>query len=733
MLRPSPRCFFSLSISSFIVLVLTLFSPNPALTQQTPAQTHKGPPPPPPSPPAVDQQQFISYWTTETGWTTELQLRNNQVGRTLTVTPVLRAADGAETPLFPVLVQPQEVKTVDVATAIGSSAPPLIGSYGSVVLRYRSSTFSGLYAVAMIRGVGHSVAFHIDGTGELEEYQAGSREGIWWLPNSSSSDYLVLVNKGQNPLPLALSLFDFSGKVFTQNLTLAPAAMSRLSVRQLITASGLTGAYGGIRVSAATHAESLNTLHVLFDENVGFSAILKMFDHNPNPKLPERDFARTGIWTLRAPMLALSNPDPALAFPPGTQLQPQIFIRNTTGKPVDAALRFNWRSSTATGKAPGPQLHLLPYETRLIDVATLQDGTVLPKDANWSSVTLTTNGLPDELMAVAASYDQTLKYGAQTPFSDQLSHHWAASMWEYDAYHDSIITTGNGGTKPTQAAFTIFYSQGTQKYQLEQTLQPDEQMWIDIGKLIHQSIPDKNGKTLPPDLTSGSYEVRDLTNKGIGTLFEGKIIYDTTYGHITYGCATCCGYNAAELWYNPIILTLGGGSVGDGVYGYSVCDQQYEDVSSSFYNNWTSLATSIVTVDQYGTHSPVAVGSTTTKTFGDLESTAHYPTCPAKQFSPSGGANVNCDVPLYQQSCTTSNNGASATLSCGWGGPGTCCNPTIKASGSYGTNTYSCSNNCVTWRVGNTSYTDCCCSQVTVDPDCSTILTKAICETSVTM
>ncbi len=39
-----------------------------------------------------------------------------------------------------------------------------------------------------------------------------------------------------------------------------------------------------------------------------------------------------------------------------------------------------------------------------------------------------------------------------------------------------------------------------------------------------------NGKTLPSDLTMGSYEIRDLTNKGVGTLFEGKVIYDKTYG-----------------------------------------------------------------------------------------------------------------------------------------------------------------------------------------------------------
>jgi hypothetical protein len=40
-------------------------------------------------------------------------------------------------------------------------------------------------------------------------------------------------------------------------------------------------------------------------------------------------------------------------------------------------------------------------------------------------------------------------------------------MWEYDPQHDSIITAGNDSKKPIQAAFTIFYNQGKQKYELE--------------------------------------------------------------------------------------------------------------------------------------------------------------------------------------------------------------------------------------------------------------------------
>jgi hypothetical protein len=503
-------------------LILIPLAPQLAQAQSQSSPTRK-PPPPPPPPPAEDQQQLLSYWTTETGWRTALQLRNNQVGQILTVTPVLRAADGTETPLFPVIVQPQEVKTIDVATAIGSSAPQLIGAYGSLALRYRATGQGALYAVAMVMGVGHSIAFHIDATGEDETENVGSREGIWWLPNESASDYLVLTNQGPNTLQAGLSVFDASGRSSTQTIALAPRAMSRLSIRQLVAAAKLAGSYGGIKISAAAHAGSLDTLHVLFDENGGFSAVMKMFDYNPNSQIKERDYAGTGKWTLRAPMLALSNPDPALAFPVGTTLKPQLLIRNTTPKPIDASLTLNWRTDTTTGKSPASALHLNPNETRRIDVAALQDGKILPQNGQWASVTLATTGLPDEVVAVAASYDQSLHFGAQTPFSDQLAAHWAGSQWEYDPQHDSIITVGNGGTKPTQAAFTIFYNQGTQKYELEQTLQPGEQMWMDIGKLIREGVPDKNGKPLPSDLTSGSYEIRDLTNKGIGTREDNSV------------------------------------------------------------------------------------------------------------------------------------------------------------------------------------------------------------------
>jgi len=226
------------------------------------------------------------------------------------VTPVLRTAYGAETSLSAVTIKPQEVKSIDIEAAIGTIAPQLVGTYGSLVLRYRSPGARSLYAALMVRNVGHPFAFHIDATGESQDLQPGSREGVWWLPKDTTADYLILTNQGKITLPLDLSLYDSNGRESKQKVLLGPRETTRYSIRKLILAAGLSGSYGGIKVSAASHAGSLDTLHFLFDESAAFSAILKMFDHGPNSKLEERDFAKTRsgpcvlpCWPSRIPTL----------------------------------------------------------------------------------------------------------------------------------------------------------------------------------------------------------------------------------------------------------------------------------------------------------------------------------------------------------------------------------------------------------------------------------------------
>ena len=124
--------------------------------------------------------------------------------------------------------------------------------------------------------------------------------------------------------------------------------------------------------------------------------------------------------------------------------------------------------------------------------------------------------------------------------------------------HNSLVTIGNGGNKPEQAQLTILYNQGKDEYQIEQMLAPDEQMELDFGKLIRNQVPDKNGHTMPPGLTSGTYRIRDLSDSAAGGLYEGKVILDKTYGHAAYGCAICCGYEYPFMEYNPLYVVTDG-------------------------------------------------------------------------------------------------------------------------------------------------------------------------------
>ena len=68
------------------------------------------------------QELFLSYWTVEPGWSTELEIRNNVAWRDLSITPVLRMPAGAEIALEPVTVPPEHVTSIDLREEIGRAS-----------------------------------------------------------------------------------------------------------------------------------------------------------------------------------------------------------------------------------------------------------------------------------------------------------------------------------------------------------------------------------------------------------------------------------------------------------------------------------------------------------------------------------------------------------------------------------------------------------------------------------
>jgi hypothetical protein len=603
-------------------------------------------------------EQYVAYWTTEPGWRTELQLRNNLESAELTVTPALRTADGAETALSPVSIKPSDVVSLDLSSLL-SASPKLDPAYGSLVLRYRANVHRALYAAVMIRADGQPIAFHLDAEFHAASATRASREGIWWLPGESVTDFLILTNTGDRQLDSALTLYDSAGKGWHQALSLGPRQTQRLSVRSLLQKSGLSGFYGGIRLESVRTAGYPESLHLLFDEQGGFAANMKMFTHDPDVPLSSHLFGAVKEWTTRAPMLALSSPDPALGFPKGTTLQPKVFVRNTSAKPYTAHIRFKWHSATTTGTTSPANLILKPNATQVADVATLQAQNLIPADAQWAAVVLSAPVQPDDLMAVAASYDQTGRYGTQTPFTDQLASHWEGGEWEVDSMHNSLVAIGNAGNKPARAELTLLYNQGSEQYHIEQSLAPDEQTMIDFGKLIRGQVPDKDGRVMPPDLKSGAYRLRDLADPAAGSLYEGKVTVDKTNGHAAYGCMICCGPEEPSMEYDPITLIIQAYE-NQVIQASNSCGGGIQNVTAYFPTWWTDN-TSIATASRnkitgVGTGSTNHHAQSEPRYWGFRE---YASSCPTSQPQADGGTNV-CDFTIAPANVVAQNcNGSS--------------------------------------------------------------------------
>jgi len=292
----------------------------------------------------------------------------------------------------------------------------------------------------------------------------------------------------------------------------------------------------------------------MYDEAGKFSSSLDLFPRDLNVSSRKRA-PRTGDqWTLRAPMLALRNPDQAIGLPPGTILQPTIFVRNTTAKSVSAQIAMNWRGSSGSGQAKLPELQIPPFATRQLQVGPMQM-LQIPDEAHWALVSLTTSAMKDDLIAIAASRDGSGRYGLEAKFTGGHGGDFTGGEWDVDTNRNAIAAVTNIGTRPADALLTLYYDGGAQKYELQQTIAPGDQMWVNLAQIVQKRLPDRNGNTLPVDVGSVTYSLRDLTPAG-HSLIANELAVDSTFGpNVSPNCPDCCSADI-DVSFDPLSLTL---------------------------------------------------------------------------------------------------------------------------------------------------------------------------------
>ena len=129
-------------------------------------------------------EQTAAYWTSEPGWDTELQLKNNLASAPLDVTPVLLTPSGQEISLAPINIPANGSVSFSVSSGLQDRAPNLVGkvgSYGSVVFRFQGSDAMNLHVTAVPSMTGSPAAFRLRGhvAAPLSSKDQGTLEGIW--------------------------------------------------------------------------------------------------------------------------------------------------------------------------------------------------------------------------------------------------------------------------------------------------------------------------------------------------------------------------------------------------------------------------------------------------------------------------------------------------------------------------------------------------------------------------
>ena len=530
------------------------------------------------------------------------------------------------------------MKSISVRAALAAAAPDLLDkseSFGSVAVQFSGASSQNIFAATIPHRIGSPIMFHFDGDDSGIDSGITSTEGIWWLPRPSLTEYLVLSNPSSKPATARLRFTDGQGNSFSQALPIGAGRMQRVNLAELMPQHFSTTS-GGVSV-ATDGTRGVSALEIVFDETTGFSALIKMFDRYPQA---------SQVHTTRAPMMALQNPDPALALGDGAALQPTVFLRNTTASPLSLSAGINWKSSTNQGHFDLPAQVLPANSVQTVDLTQFLGPKAIPADANWGTVILSYKGQPADLVAFATSFDVSGQHGVQTPFTEGTAAVWKGGMWHADALHNTIIIVGNGGSKPVNAGLVLHYDGGAKSYQRQLQLAPGDQMWTNIGDLIATQVPDSSGRSLPPSVGSGSYEVIDLDHRALGQIYEGKIVVDKTFGRGFYGCAVCCGQGPAAFKYSPASWALGY-SDEDLLQSYDACEGENIDVTEDAYN-WNSN-TSVITFDGYGDATAVGVGISTDSASFDYNTNDARHDCPPSGSNPRHTHNV-CAAPLSETS-----------------------------------------------------------------------------------
>jgi hypothetical protein len=278
-------------------------------------------------------------------------------------------------------------------------------------------------------------------------------------------------------------------------------------------------------------------------------------------------------------------------------------------------------------------LILNPQENAVVNLRKYQEDGTIPMSVTAGNIDLQYRGDSGALVAEMASVDQDGTFVPPVPLVCNGNRALHMSFWRTDGDWHSSVPLQNIATEENDVEITISYPGGI--YLLEKRIPAGEAAMVSINELQQSQMPDREGRRIPADVTSGGLNIWSLN------VNNGLVMNAMTMNPVTKTCGSCggTGYVTSYSLTDTFGCTSGFRTYYGGEF-VSLMMSIYWSTSACSYENPqlnSSSNTSVVNMSLQA----VGVGSTTLRATSyqsyprDISCSSYY------HLTSQSGVNVN--------------------------------------------------------------------------------------------
>jgi hypothetical protein len=575
-----------------VVLGSILTGPNPALLSAE--VSHDWP----------EQVLWAVYWSTEPGFLSTLEMKNNRIRDTLTARVSLYFANGHEYYLPPITLGPREAVAVNL-NRIMDSLPASVArgadKYGSIEVEYNGPNSASIMGGVSVVNLDQKLAWNFILYPPRPGSDPAPLQGLFWFPDEDTDGFVAVQNVTESSLTLTPALQIAGANYPATPAVLGPGQLYKLDLRRELRRLGLQGVVaGGIELTYQGEPDGIRAHGVLFNRK-GFSAEIDFLRRN-TPPAPETFF-------LRTPRFAFGPADPALGLPPRTDFAPFLALHNFGHYPMNLTLKVGYAVDSQTQEVE-IAITLSHGATRILPLESYLVG--IPPRTHWANLEIAYTGTHNNLAASMVSVSQNGKHSIRSVLNWVEASHREGWHWKADREFNTVVSVQNSDTEPAEVIFSLDYQDRgvSHSYDLPPfTIPARGTQHVNIGEVIAEGVPDEDGDLIPRGVVFGGYRARKIgagTDQNITT--EALIIDRPRANFLSVYNTGCC---EDPIFLFPSSITDFVGWAEQLEVGTYNCTGEFIDWTGRAFK--TSSNVSVATVDSTGVVSLVGTGIATVK------------------------------------------------------------------------------------------------------------------------